>query len=131
MSEAVVTETKIKCQVTKNLGRYNWAGTEKEWFVQVLLPDSKWLSASWPEDDEPEIDGVPPSRVIEMIEARERSYWINTALQGKLDLIADATPFLERMDDAWAKSRIATLERQIASLRADIVETSSYLTEAA
>lgn len=117
------TEIKpLQCWVTKNLGRYDFASTNKEWCVQVLMPDGKILSAMWDEGDEPDTDGVAPSEVVALIEARIKSYWIYTRRDEKLAQIEAVRPMFAKMDDAWARSQIATLERRIASLRYHLIE---------
>jgi hypothetical protein len=112
----------LKCWVTKNIGRYNFASNNKDWCVQVYMPDGKVLSETWPEDDEPDTDGVPPSEVVEMIAARLRSYWISTRREETMARIEAARPMFEQMDDVWARSRIAGLQRQIDSLKSYLIE---------
>jgi hypothetical protein len=108
----------LRCYITKNLGAYNWANTqEKQWSVQVLMPDGKMLSEMWPEDEEPDTDGLPPSEVIELIVTRTKSYWVSTRRGETLARIEQFRPMFAQMDDAWAREQIKSLERRITSLR--------------
>jgi hypothetical protein len=112
----------LRCWVTKNLGRYNFAGTEKEWCVQVLMPDGKYISEMWPQDEEPDTDDVPPSEVIGLIEARVKSYWIYTRREEKLAQIESARPMFAQMDDVWARAQIKSLQRRIDGLSGYLIE---------
>jgi hypothetical protein len=119
----MTTETKpLSCIVIKDLGRYNFASNEKQWNVQVLMPDGKWLSEKWNEDDEPAIEGEPPSEVIAMIEARIKSYWICTRREETLARIESFRHMFPQMDDAWARKQIESLEWRISSLRDYLIE---------
>lgn len=104
--------------ITKTLGRYNFANTaEKQWCVQMRMPDGKGLSETWPEDEEPDIDGVPPSQVLDMIEERLKSYWISTRREETLARIAAYREQAEQLDDAWARRQIEAHDRRIADLK--------------
>lgn len=117
------TESKpLTCVITKNLGRYNFASDEKQWCVQVLMPDGKWISETWDEGDEPAIEGEPPSEVIEIMVARLKSYWISTRRDETLARIDSFRPMFPHMDDVWARKQIESLERRILSLRHHLIE---------
>jgi hypothetical protein len=122
MSDSTAEVKPLKCWVTKNLGRYNFASNDKDWCVQVLMPDGKVLSETWPEGDEPDTDGVPPSEVIELIIVRLKSYWISTQRDKTMARIEAARPMFEQMDDAWARAQINSLQRQIDSLKSYLIE---------
>lgn len=112
--------------ITKTLGRYNFANTaEKQWCVDMRMPDGKGLSEKWPEDEEPDIDGVPPSQVLDMIEERLKSYWIATGRDEKLARIAAYREQSEQLDDAWARRQIASYERRIRELENHLAEESA------
>lgn len=121
-NESTTEVAPIKCWVTKDLGRYNFASNDKDWCVQILMPDGKVISETWPQDDEPDTDGVPPSEVIELIVARLNSYWISTRRDETLARIEAARPMFERMDDAWARVHINALQRKIDSLKPYLIE---------
>ncbi|MGE8691495.1 MAG: hypothetical protein ACN6PJ_30410 [Achromobacter sp.] len=111
--------------ITKTLGRYNFANTaEKQWCVQMRMPDGKGLSETWPEDEEPDIDGVPPSQVLDLIEERLKSYWISTRRDETLARIAAYREQSEQLDDAWARLHIAAYERKIRSLENYLITES-------
>ncbi|MEN5063595.1 hypothetical protein [Achromobacter aegrifaciens] len=112
--------------ISKTLGRYNFANTaEKQWCVQMIMPDGKGLSETWPEDEEPDIDGVPPSQVLDLIEERLKSYWISTRREETLARIAAYREQSEQLDDAWARRLIASLERQIRDLEGYLAEEAT------
>lgn len=115
-------EKPIKGIVTKNLGRYNLCSNEKQWCVQVLMPDGKWLSETWDESDEPHVDGLPPSEVIDLIVDRINSYWISGRRKEQLEMVEKHRESFDKMDDAWARSQIASLERRIESLKSYVME---------
>lgn len=115
-------EKKLNCYVTKNLGRYNWASNDKQWCVQVMMPDGKVLSETWPEDEEPDTDGLPPSEVIELIVTRLNSYWICTKREETLARVEAARPMFDQMDDVWARRQISVLEGRVNSLRMYLIE---------
>lgn len=104
--------------IAKTLGRYNFANTaEKQWCVTMYMPDGKQLSEKWDEDDEPDIDGVPPSQVLDMIEERLKSYWICTRREETLARIAAYREQADQLDDAWARRQIASYERMVDALK--------------
>jgi hypothetical protein len=112
--------------ITKTLGRYNFANTaEKQWCVQMIMPDGKGLSETWPEEEEPDIDGVPPSQVLDLIEERLKSYWISTRREETLARIAAYREKSEELDDAWARRLIASLERKIRELEIYLAEEAT------
>ncbi|MBJ9709848.1 hypothetical protein [Burkholderia gladioli] len=117
-----MSQENLKCLITKSLGRYNFASTEKEWCVQVLLPDGKWISEHWPENDEPCIEGEPPSEVLRMIVERLNSYWICTRREENLARIDAVRPMFGAMDDAWARQQIESHQRQIELLKNHLQE---------
>lgn len=112
--------------ISKTLGRYNFANTaEKQWCVQMRMPDGKGLSETWPEDEEPDIDGVPPSQVLDLIEERLKSYWISTGRDETLARIAVYREQSEQLDDAWARLHIVAYERKIKALKGYLAEEAT------
>jgi len=103
-------------QVTKNYGRYNLASNEKEWCVQVLLPNGKWLSEHFTE--EPSVDdSTAPSDAVEVISERLESYWISTSREEKRTVIEYARSMAAEMDKTWAENRIKRFQNEIDRLR--------------
>lgn len=108
--------------ITKTLGRYNLASNDKQWCVRMRMPDGKGISEVWPEDEEPDIEGLPPSQVLDLIEERLKAYWFHSSREETLARIAVYREQSEQLDDAWARSLIASLERQIKSLEVYLAE---------
>ena len=121
MTETVAKKS-LHCWVTKNLGRYNFASNEKDWCVQVMFPDGRVMSETWPEDREPETEGVPPSEVIEMMVVRLKSYWLSTRREETLARVEEFRPQFPAMDDAWARAQIAMHERQIKTFSQYLID---------
>ncbi|OWT68063.1 MULTISPECIES: hypothetical protein [unclassified Achromobacter] len=107
--------------ISKTLGRFNLISNEKRWQVGMLMPDGKFLSELWPEDEEPDIDGVPPSVILEMIEKRLNSYLFKSDRDKDLARIAAYREQAEQLDDAWARAKIAQYERLANNLRCYLV----------
>ncbi len=112
-------------RIIKTLAAYNILDpSEKQWCVQMFMPDKSALSEKWPENDEPDIDGIPPSKVLDMIEERLQSYWIYTGREEKLARIAAYREQAEQLDDAWARLQIASYERMVDSLKPYLITES-------
>lgn len=106
-----------------NLGRYNFAGTEKDWCVSLYTSFGN-VSETWPEDAKPDIDGLLPSEVLDLIEERLDSYWINTGRKERKEKIAQIRGHVKEIDAAWLSARIAATENELADLKyrlADVV----------
>lgn len=117
---------------SKNLGRYNLASNEKDWSVQVKLPDgapAKWIGESWPEDEEPYIEDEPPSVVIEMIAERLESHWLSTSREEKRKTINWCRENYETLDAKWAEREIRMTQGQIERLNIKLKWLSSLLCE--
>jgi hypothetical protein len=121
MTETVENKP-LCCWITKNLGRYNFASNAKDWCVQVMMPDGKVMSETWPEDQEPETEGVPPSEVIEMMVVRLKSYWLSTRREETLARVEEFRPQFPAMDAAWARAQIAMHERQIKTFSQYLID---------
>lgn len=100
----------------KHLGRYNWAGNEKDWCVQLNTPYGN-VSEMWPEDDEPDLDDLLPSEVLQMIEDRLDHYWISTGREAKKAVIAAIRVHEIEVDAAWLDAEIERTERALSKLR--------------
>ncbi|KCB52854.1 hypothetical protein ACLQ9J_04285 [Bordetella hinzii] len=110
--------------ITKTLGRYNWASNDKLWCVQMRMPDGKGLSETWPEDEEPDIEGLPPSQVLDLIEERLKAYLFHSGRDEMLARIAAYREQAEQLDDAWARLQIASYERMVDSLKPYLITES-------
>ena len=114
--------------ISKSLGVYNLAGPgKKQWLVELRVKGLRdlpvVLSATWEEDDEPDIDGLSPSEVMDLLERRFESYIIDTNREKKRATLAWMRENAEEIDRAWAASRVESfrmeaerLNNQIASL---------------
>lgn len=101
--------------IYKNLGRYNLAANTKEWQVYVRT-DFGTVSELWDENDEPDIEGMLPSEVLDLIEERVRSYWLNTARESKLQTITDIRVNMKAVDREYLVTQIAHVSRQLKGL---------------
>ena len=98
-------------RITKTSGRYNYCNyLEKSWMVTLHdLPEgcpANSLSEFWKEDDEPDIDGLMPSEVIELFEERLNKYLIHTGRKKKEEIIQWLKDHAIDIDIDWLLSRI-------------------------
>ena len=103
-------------RVSIDLGRYNLAGTEKSWCVTLYTSEGHF-SETWPEDEKPDIDGLLPSEVMDLLVERLDSYWIHT---GRVEKKARMTAWQEKasaFDDAYLVAQIERLEKQIQTTK--------------
>jgi len=101
----------------KTSGSYDFAHpSEKQWAVFFQDGDVR-LSERWPIDEEPDIDGCLPSDVLDLIEARVKSYWINTRRDEDLLKIAKLRERKLQMDIEFLSERISKKEASLAQLR--------------
>ena len=107
--------------VYKNLGAYNWADrSQKQWQLVVRLDDGSSISELFPEDEEPEIDGLPPSEVVELISVRNESYFFRSSREEQRAKIAFVRENAEAIDTSWAAKRIACLRKNIESMQREV-----------
>jgi hypothetical protein len=108
-------------RIQKRLGRYNLCSYEKQWMVEISgLPEecpARRISEHWNEEDEPEIDGLPPSEVVELMEDQMGSYLFYSARAPKMEVIQWIKAHRDAIDAAWAKREIKNLERRITRLQ--------------
>lgn len=103
--------------ISKNLGRYNFAGNEKSWCVTLSTPFGT-VSETFPEEDEPATDGEMPSEVLALIEGRLDSYWISTGREKTKATIAGIREHMTDIDCAWLESKAVYHERLGVTFRA-------------
>lgn len=111
-----MSATKPFAHISKDLGRYNWASTEKDWQV-ALRTHVGVISQKWPENEEPNIDGLLPTEVLDLIEERLDSYWISTGRERDKAVIATVRESGKEIDAAWLRSKIESHERKLKELR--------------
>ena len=111
----------------KNLGRYNFAGTEKSYCVALHTPYGN-ISQTWPEDDEPDISGCLPSDVLDLIEARLKSFLYTSRFEKDKATIAAIREHANELNVLYVKNRIAAARKAIERderLLAGLVEEAS------
>ena len=111
--------------VSKSLGVYNLAGPgKKQWLVELRVNGLRdlpaVLSATWEEDDEPDIDGLAPSGIMDLLEQRFESYLVDTNRVKKRAVLALMRESAEEIDNAWADSRVGSLRREVGRLNHEI-----------
>ena len=107
--------------ISKSLGVYNLAGPgKKQWLVELRVNGLRdlpaVLSATWEEDDEPDIDGLAPSGIMDLLEQRFESYLVDTNREKKRAVLASMRESAEEIDKAWAASRVASFRKEVERL---------------
>ena len=115
----------MKVSVWKSFGAFNLANPGcKQWCVDLRvtgLPGSPVsLAATWEEDDEPDIDGLSPSEVMDLLERRFESYIIDTNREKRRASLAWMRENAEEIDKAWAASRVESFREEVESLNRKI-----------
>ena len=100
----------------KNLGKYNFAGTNKSWCVQ-LSSNYGNISELWDEDDEPDCEDLLPSQVLDLIEERLKSYWLRTNREVQRAKIADIREHIKELDTTWIEKEIESHQSKIKDLK--------------
>jgi len=107
-----MSEKKAYVNISKNLGRYDLASYRKDWNL-VLSTSYGNVSAMFDEDNEPDIEGLMPSEVLDIIQERNDSYWFSTS-QTKDREKADALrKRINELDLIWAKDQVALYEKRV------------------
>ena len=111
--------------ISKSLGVYNLAGPGKrQWLVELRVKGLRdlpvVLSATWEEDDEPDIDGFTPSEIMDLLEQRFRSYLVDPNREKKRAVLALMRESAEEIDKAWAASRVGSIRREVERLNHEI-----------
>lgn len=116
--------------ITKNLAAYNLLNpSEKQWCVAIVLggdlgkeaPKAR-ISQTWSKDDEPDTQEEPPSVVARLIRERLDSYLISTHREKEREALDWIDENAARLDDLWARGRIASLERSIERYSRHLIE---------
>ena len=111
--------------ISKSLGVYNLAGPgKKQWLVELRVKGLRdlpvVLSATWEEDDEPDIDGLAPSEIMDLLEQRFGSYLVDPNREKKRAVLALMRESAEEIDNAWAASRVESLREEVERLNYEI-----------
>jgi hypothetical protein len=118
--------------ISKHKGRYDLCSTEEKWCVSVRLPPGapkEAISQTWDLEDEPDIDGLPPSDVVELISERLESFLVNTRREEDRKVIEWVRENAEPLDALWAGSEIERLKRQIEAEEREIKRLEQYTAE--
>ena len=111
-------------RILKNLGRYDLCSGKKDWCVQILnLPENcphRSINTSWQEDNEPEIEGLMPSEVIEIMSERIESFLYSSSREKDRETINWVRENSECLDSEWAKEMIDAKLRHIERLKQEI-----------
>jgi hypothetical protein len=119
--------------ITKNKGRYDLCSNEEQWHVSIKLPNDapqRSLSDTWNLDDEPDIEDMPPSEVVEIISERIESYLLSTSREENRAVVQWIRDNAERLDAEWAAGQIKLMESRRAALAERINSLRAYLPEA-
>jgi hypothetical protein len=98
------------------IGRFNLASNEKDACLRLYTSGGNF-SQTFPLDEQPEIDGLLPSKVMDLIEARLDSYWISTGREEDKKRIARWRIEQSDFDAAWLKAQIEHTEKLLKVLR--------------
>ena len=117
--------------ITKNHGRYNWLSNDEQWLVVIMLPGGRQLSETFPDDEEPEISGLPPSEVVELLADRAKRYLLDTEREKKKEIVAWCREHADEIDSEWAKGQIALKQKRIEALKAEIAKLEDIVEDVA
>ena len=110
-----MADSKIWARYYINLGRYNLCSNEKDWCLQLQTSGGNF-SETWPEDEKPNVDGMLPSQVLDLIEEQLRSFWVSSGRDEKLKRMEEWRKRAHEYDEAWLLRRIEETEEQRANL---------------
>lgn len=110
----------MSVQMSKHLGRYSLTNNVKHWSLCLYTPHGR-ISVLFSEDDEPEIDGLLPSEVLDLIEAGMKR-WYRPSHAEDAAIIAKIREHKHEIDLEWLESRAVKAEEKAAGLRRQIVD---------
>jgi hypothetical protein len=96
----------------KHKDRFYIGKKEQQWQV-VLATSVGQISELWDEEDEPEVEDLLPSEVLDLIEVRVKSYWINTDRDNQIKRIAKLREHIAELDIAWVESKLERLRSNV------------------
>jgi hypothetical protein len=118
----------VVIQINKQFGSFNWANpSEKTWLLSIRV-DAGTVSAHFPENDEPDIDGVSPIDVLCMIEERNKNYLCRGAAEKEAPVIQFIKDNQFAVEKEWAETKIKFLQSRSARIFKEI-ESMRYLLE--
>lgn len=117
----MTSEQKTWARIGLNLGRYNFASNAKDWCLSLSTSGGNF-SETWPEDEKPDIEGLMPSEVMDMLVKRLQSYWISTRREETLARVKKWQESASKYDDAWLVAQIEGHEEAIHRLKRRLEE---------
>jgi hypothetical protein len=107
----------------KEKGRFNLLSNDQQWHVVLRASNGKVLSQTF--DDEPEIDGLPPSEVVEVLSTRIESFLFSSEREKQRTVIAWFREHADLIDSGWARNRIESLHNQIDDLSRYVLDADT------
>lgn len=98
--------------------------------IRLWLPEGapeEVLAEDWRDGDEPRIDDLPPSQVVELISAKLERAWIDTSRDKKRVVIAWCRENFGLLDRLWLEELIRCEERTIARAERKIAQLQNEL----
>lgn len=124
-----------RVSIRTDCGSYNFADPrEKRWQLHIALYDFgdtvRGVGVTFPEDEEPNVDGLPPSEVVELIAAKLSKLWLNTSRERDNAVVAFIRDNAAWVDRVWATQEIERNQQKIARLsKQNETLTTLYLQE--
>jgi hypothetical protein len=104
-------------RIDKQLGSFNWANTrEKSWLVSIRVNDMHSVNAHFPEDEEPDIDGLAPLDVLDLIEMRNGKYLYRGSAKQEAETIKYIRDNAADIEREWAEAEIKELQKESARI---------------
>lgn len=98
----------VHARFHKTLGRFNWISDNKNWQL-VLRTSAGNASALFAEDEEPDIQGLLPSDVLDLIEERMKRS-LRSDMTERLQEIASIRGQIESLNTAWLADELSLAE---------------------
>ncbi len=107
---------KIFADYFMNFGQYNLCSSEKEYCL-ILRTSGGNFSETFTKDEQPDVSDMFPSEVLDLIEARLKSYWISTSRDEALARMAEWRKSANLFDMAWLDAKIERLSQSMGKLQ--------------
>lgn len=108
--------TKYTAHYYTNVGRYNLLGDNKSWCLTLCTSGGNF-SETWPEDDHPEVVGMKPTEVMELLRERLKSYLYKSSRDETLARMDAWMADGNQYDIAWLTAAIDRHEREATKLK--------------
>lgn len=110
----------MKTNIYCNHGSYNWADpAQKQWCVELRTSYGR-VSTFF--DDNPYVDDLLPSEVLDIIEERINSYWLSTSRQEDMKAIAKIRGHIVELDKDYIQDKIEKYKMKIQDLESLLEE---------